>query len=239
MGQVGSKPQKLISTKWTPQLAYAVGLIATDGYLSKDGRHIDFTSQDIEQVRTFKKCLGLKNIKIGLKTSGSSKKLYPRIQFGDINFYRWLQKIGLTTKKSLVLSSLNIPNKYFFDFLRGCFDGDGSMFAFWDKRWHSSYMFYLSFASGSAKHLQWLQTVIRKLANVSGSIKLTKNCYQLVFAKKETKILFKKMFYKDGLPRLKRKFIKAQKIFKTDNLHNNAQVEKFGRLVRLRALCQQ
>ncbi len=226
MGKRGPKPKKFISTEWTPQLAYAVGLIATDGCLSKDGRHIDFTSQDMEQVKTFKKCLGLKNIKIGFKTSGSSKKMYPRVQFGDINFYGWLQKIGLMSKKSLVLSSLNIPNKYFFDFLRGCFDGDGTIFAFWDKRWQSSYMFYLGFASGSQKHLQWLQTVTRKLANVSGRIKPAKKCYQLVFAKKETKILFKRMFYKNGLPCLKRKFAKAQKIFKIDRLHNNAQVEK-------------
>lgn len=226
MGKRGPKPKKFISTKWAPRLAYAVGLITTDGCLSKDGRHIDFTSQDMEQIETFKKCLGLKNIKIGFKTSGSSKKMYPRVQFGDINFYGWLQKIGLMSKKSLVLSSLNIPNKYFFDFLRGCFDGDGTIFAFWDKRWQSSYMFYLGFASGSQKHLLWLQTVTRKLAGVSGSIKPAKKCYQLVFAKKETKILFKKMFYKNGLPYLKRKFAKAQKIFKTDHLHNNAQVEK-------------
>ena len=226
MGKRGPKPKKLISTKWTPQLAYAVGLIATDGCLSKDGRHIDFTSQDLEQVKNFKKCLGLKNIKIGLKTSGSSKKMYPRLQFGDVNFYGWLQKIGLTAKKSLTLESLKIPNKYFFDFLRGCFDGDGTIFAFWDKRWQSSYMFYLGFASGSRTYLQWLQNTTNKLADVSGSVKNGKKCYQLVFAKRESRILFKKMFYKNGLPHLKRKFVKAQKIFQIDDSHNNAQVEK-------------
>ncbi|MBI4994022.1 hypothetical protein HZC21_00030 [Candidatus Peregrinibacteria bacterium] len=30
--------------KWTPALAYAIGLLATDGNLSKDGRHITMTS---------------------------------------------------------------------------------------------------------------------------------------------------------------------------------------------------
>lgn len=32
--------------KWSPKIAYAVGLITTDGSLSKDGRHIDLTSKD-------------------------------------------------------------------------------------------------------------------------------------------------------------------------------------------------
>ena len=32
--------------KWTPELAYIVGLITTDGCLSSDGRHLTFTSCD-------------------------------------------------------------------------------------------------------------------------------------------------------------------------------------------------
>lgn len=50
--------------EWTPERAYAVGLIVTDGNLSGDGRHIILRSKDIEQIKNFKKCLGLKN-KIG------------------------------------------------------------------------------------------------------------------------------------------------------------------------------
>ena len=34
------KPLRREKIKWTPDLAYVVGLIASDGYLSKDGRHI-------------------------------------------------------------------------------------------------------------------------------------------------------------------------------------------------------
>ena len=41
----------------SPDLSYIIGLITTDGNLSKDGRHFDFTSKDIEQVKNFKKIL--------------------------------------------------------------------------------------------------------------------------------------------------------------------------------------
>jgi len=45
--------------KWTPKLAYIIGLLTTDGNLSKDGRHITMRSSDVQLLKTFKKCLNL------------------------------------------------------------------------------------------------------------------------------------------------------------------------------------
>ncbi len=42
-----------IRYRWNANLAYAVGLIAADGCLSKDGRHIILVSKDIEQLLDF------------------------------------------------------------------------------------------------------------------------------------------------------------------------------------------
>ena len=53
-----------------------------------------------------------------------------------------LRDKNISVKK---LKSVVMPKKYFFDFLRGHFDGDGSFYSYWDKRWKSSYMFYVSF----------------------------------------------------------------------------------------------
>ncbi len=150
--------------KWSSNIAYAVGLITTDGNLSSNKRHIEFTSKDIQLVKTFKKCLGIKN-KIGFKVGSFSDKKYPRVQFGDVAMYKWLLKIGLTPHKSKTLGGLKIPDKYFFDFLRGHFDGDGSCYSYWDKRWHSSFMFYMTFYSASRKHILWLQRKIKILIN--------------------------------------------------------------------------
>jgi len=47
--------------KWSPDLAYAVGLITADGYLRKDGSHIHFNSKDNELVKKFSNALSLKN----------------------------------------------------------------------------------------------------------------------------------------------------------------------------------
>jgi len=130
----GSQKNKNYKIKWFPNFFYAIGLLTTDGNLSKDGRHLGFTSKDIQLAKTFKKCLDLTNVKIGTKTSGSADKRYPRIQFSNIKLYQRLLKIGLTPNKSKTISKLKIPNKYFFDFLRGHFDGDGSCYSYWDPR---------------------------------------------------------------------------------------------------------
>jgi len=77
------------------------------------------------------------------------------VQFTNVKFYKFLLGIGLMPAKSKILKQMRIPNKYFFDFLRGHFDGDGTFYSYWDKRWKSSFMFYLSFASASLAHLVW------------------------------------------------------------------------------------
>src|SRR3989344_3315672 len=99
MGKRGPKPRESEARKWTANLAYCVGLIATDGCLYNDGRHIDFTSADLQLVTLFKNLMKLSN-KIGDK-KGSSGNKSPHIQFGNVGLYKWLLSIGLTPRKSL------------------------------------------------------------------------------------------------------------------------------------------
>ncbi|MCX6745260.1 MAG: LAGLIDADG family homing endonuclease [Candidatus Parcubacteria bacterium] len=216
-----SKAQNKIKNEWSPDFAYIIGLITTDGSLSKDGRHIIFTSKDKELVTTFKRILNLSNT-IGLKSSGANKtKIYNYIQFGDINFYEFLRQIGLMPNKTLNLKSLKIPQVYFFDFLRGHFDGDGSFYSYWDKRWKSSFMFYTTFASASKQHILWLRNYIKKLLKLKGHITHAQGStvYQLKYAKKESRILLNKMYYSDKLPCLLRKRLKIFSLF--DKINKN------------------
>lgn len=205
------RPRRKQKIRWSPELAYVVGLLATDGSLSIDGRHIDFTSKDVQLLKTFKKCLGLKN-KIGSKTDGKSNKKYYRIQFGNINFYKWLLKIGLTPHKSKTIGKLKIPNKYFFDFLRGHFDGDGSFYSYWDKRWETSYMFYTYFHSANYSHIKWFRGQLKKFLNIWGSISFENNSvWRLKYAKEESGKILPRMYYSSKAPFLKRKYLKIKR----------------------------
>jgi len=212
------RPLEKVKIKWSPNFAYAIGLLTTDGNLSSDGRHFDFTSNDKDQLLNFMKCLGI-NIKIGYKTSGFTGKKRTRIQFGDINFYKFLLGIGLMPAKTKIIKAVNIPNKYFFDFLRGHFDGDGSFYSYWDPRWKSSFMFYTEFVSASIIHINWLQNRIYKLLAINGHITKSVNnsVYQLKYAKAESLKLFPKLYYDKEVVCLRRKRLKIEKAFKINN----------------------
>src|SRR6056297_2470584 len=205
----GSQKNKNYKLEWSSNFAYAVGLITADGSLSKDGRHIILVSKDKGLIDVFKKCLNLKN-KIGKRARGKEKvKKYFHVQLSNSRLYKDLLEIGLKPNKSLTLGPLSI-SKYFFDFLRGFFDGDGSCYSFWDKRWKSSFMFYTVFCSASKKYIKWLRKEINKRLDIRGALDVSggkrKNCvYQLKYAKKESKILIDKMYYKKNIPSLKRK----------------------------------
>jgi len=125
---VGIKPKEKVKLEWSPNFAYAIGLLASDGCLLNDGRHIDLTSKDTEQLENFLHALNI-DVRITTKHSGTGKK-YQRVQFGDVLFCNFLVDIGFTPAKSKTIGELCIPKKYFFDFLRGSFDGDGCFYSY-------------------------------------------------------------------------------------------------------------
>ncbi len=193
--------------EWTNKIAYAIGLITTDGNLSKDGRHIIFVSKDLSLVKLFKRCLNLKN-KISTKTSGYSNKkgIYYYTQFGNVNFYRNLITIGLCTNKSKRIGQLCIPKGYFADFLRGHLDGDGTIRAYNDYAFPNSKRLYVNFLSASKKHMVWLQKSIYGIYKIKGKIRIAPRTWILIYAKTKSEILLKNIYYKQNIPFLRRKW---------------------------------
>lgn len=100
--------------------------------------------------------------------------------------------------------------------MRGHFDGDGSVYSYFDPRWKNSFMFYVNFVSASKKHIIWLQKRIQKLLGIKGVINKSKSnsVIQLRFAKKEGERILKNMYQNKTSIFLKRKFIKVEKILK-------------------------
>lgn len=209
------KPKSKINIQWSPQFAYAIGLLTTDGSLSKDGRHIVFTSKDIDLIKNLQKSLGI-NCKISRKASGSQKlRKYYFIQVSDVLFYQFLVSIGLAPNKTKILNDLKIPDEYFFDFLRGHFDGDGTFYSYWDSRWKSSFMFYTVFVSASKNHIDWLRRKINKMVNLRGHITNHNNSlYQLKYAKKESLVLISQMYRSKNIICLPRKRLKIKTALK-------------------------
>lgn len=201
-----------IDIKWSSNFAYAIGLLTTDGNLSPDGRHFNFTSKDMDQLINFMNCLKIK-VKIGQKTSGYTGKKTTQIQFGSVKLYKFLLNIGMTPAKTKTIGAINIPSEYLFDFLRGHLDGDGCFYSYWDKRWKSSYMFYTVFVSASKKHIEWIQEIINQKLKISGYITNARksSVYQLRYAKSDSVKLLRKIYYKRDVICLSRKRLKIEK----------------------------
>ncbi len=210
--------------KWTPILAYVVGLLTTDGNLSKDGRHLTMRSSDIDLLKTFNLCLKLDNKISRSVNDGYAKKPSYRVQFGNVRLYRWLLSVGLTPAKTLTIGKLKIPNQYFRDFLRGHLDGDGSIYTYTDKYNHYKGKIYINqriyvvFISASYKHILWLHQKIKELSPVNGALLRRSSdskkhtIWNIKFAKKESIKLLRWIYYKTDLPCLTRKKILAESV---------------------------
>jgi hypothetical protein len=190
--------------KWDPTVAYCVGLIAADGCLSGDGRHIEFSSKDLELVEHIQRCFGPHN-RIGTKSRGCGPQRYPRIQLGNVALYRWLCSLGMTPRKSLTLGELRIPDPLFGDFLRGCLDGDGSVHSYWDPVYPNSKRLYLKFYSASKTFTDWLQLSIWQLWSLKGYQHFSHRAIHLRYAKAASRVLLTQMYYRHDVPCLQRK----------------------------------
>lgn len=201
------------NSDWSSEMAYAVGLIASDGNLSGDGRHLSITSADYDLLETARTCLGL-NVSI-TPTANSTGQSYFRLQWGNRKFYDWLLGIGLMPAKSLRLSSLAIPADYMADFVRGCIDGDGSIRTYTDRYntfKSEKYVYqrlYVSLVSGSRPFLEWLHAYLGNQLTIRGGIyesRRNRSIYwRLKYMKNDSIRLLKWMYYDLDVPCLARK----------------------------------
>jgi hypothetical protein len=172
-GEDGRRKRPLAEPQWTPRLAYAIGLIATDGGITR-GRNLGFPSADRELVRHLLECLGKDN-KIG-RVRGRTGGTYYRTQIGDAAFCRWLMSIGIEERKSLTIGALDVPDEYLFTVARGLLDGDGSIINKTTRadvgRRDDYYWEYLQtkFVCGSRPHLEWLKGRLKQSLGVDGLI---------------------------------------------------------------------
>jgi hypothetical protein len=216
MAKPGPKPKRAANPIWTPELAYVCGLMASDGCLYSDGRHMSLTSQDLDQLATFKRCLGLKN-KVSWKPRGDGA-LGSHVQFGDVTLYRWLISIGITPRKTYTIGKVLVPDVYFFDYLRGEFDGDGCSHAYWDSRWRSSVCIYIKFTCASISHLEWLKQTINRLSGAVGLVRPGSSAYQLILPKRSSRLLYDAMYYSPTVPYLRRKKEKLDRQWAANDL---------------------
>lgn len=114
--------------KLTPVSAYWLGFIVADGclYLGKRGEknfYIALNYSDIKHLKNFKKAMKT-NAKI--RYIKSNKSVHLNFYSVDKIFDSFV-KLGVKPNKSLRIENIRIPNGLTSHFIRGVFDGDGSV----------------------------------------------------------------------------------------------------------------
>ncbi len=115
--------------KWSPQMAWVLGVIATDGSLESK-RQVAICQKEPELLWKLRSLLGSDAPLIHLPKRGRAGAIY-RFAIGSRDIVEDLNRLGVPFNKSLKLRFPKVPQKYMRHFLRGCWDGDGSVY--WGK----------------------------------------------------------------------------------------------------------
>jgi hypothetical protein len=202
---------------WSDEMAYIVGLTATDGCLVTGRRAINFKSGDRQLVETYLCLLGRKNRVKSHPTATGGIVYYT--QFHDSALYGWFLAIGLTPRKSLTIGALAAPDEFLIPLARGLLDGDGSVI---NKTYRADtgrrpdyFWEYLitSFKSASRPHLEWLQSRLLAATGQAGYLSELKlktplpgrhPFFELRFGKRSSLVLLP-LLYPEAAPCLERK----------------------------------
>ena len=108
------------------------------------------------------------------------------------------------------MGALKIPDIFFFDFLRGHLDGDGSIKKYFDPIYPKSQRLYVIFISASLPHLVWIRETVKNLINIEGPLRKGSRVHILTYSKFNSIDLLQHLYHSSDVPCLERKFLIAK-----------------------------
>lgn len=189
---------------WSHDMAYCLGFIAADGHIWKKRFFITIgiSENDVEILEYIKKCVSPDS----LIRKGSKNMIQLCIHSEQI----WidLQKLGVTHGKTFGMEiNFDIPEEYWGDYLRGFFDGDGSI---WETTFRigGKPYYYANFTCASRKFLEYIQNRLG-----FGKINIVRKKYfELKFNQRECLSLYNILYKNLSAFKLDRKYARFLKI---------------------------
>lgn len=191
---------------WSSEMAYVLGYIYADGYVHRDVAKLRIASSDLDILKKIRNALEYNgSILHGKNKNGTWYELNIR----RLPLYNDLRKLGIYPNKSLTMRFPDVPSKYLPDFIRGYFDGDGSVHEV--KRKRITPGLEVDFATGSKSFAESLLKILQD--NVHKSFKLynkRKNYYCIRGWNMASEALYKYMY--NGKIHMSRKYDKFSDI---------------------------
>lgn len=167
---------------WNSKMAYVLGLIITDGHITKRDNTLVIVQKDKNLLIAIREIIGPTSI---LPSNGSW-----RLSYSSITMKQDLKNLGIENKYFSLVEMSKISNIFLPHFIRGVLDGDGYIcFSRTEQKWISG------FVASRKDFLIWLT---KKIPIKGGHIGLQSkaNCYTLQLGKRDT-ISLGKFLYTD------------------------------------------
>lgn len=195
--------------KWSREMAYVLGFLYADGNIIFTKRATWFWSLQINDkdiLEEIKKTINSEHV-ISKKKRYNNKKQSYRLQIGSKEMCEDLLRLGLIERKSKTILLPKISKKYFPDFLRGYFDGDGGVWVGFKNKQkiHKTYIISTAFTSGSKEFLVDLRKNLVEYGVLGGSLVQKERGFDLKYSIKDSLILYKIMYNNECSLFLKRK----------------------------------
>jgi len=222
--------------KWSPDMSYILGFWFADGCIYKNYFRLDQHKDDKELLEKISIAMGTDN-PINISENMGRLSICSKTMVDDI------KTLGGAERKSLLCKVPLIPSQYLRDFVRGNFDGDGSI---WYNKTDGCYE--SEFCSGSKEFIDGLFVLLKKaIPNLHGRTSVTTNnggynnstMYTMKFGKNDT-IRLKEFMYSRScglfLERKRNLFLKTGKIkIARGCMIPYEEAEKYARLLNIRS----
>lgn len=189
--------------------AWILGFYAADGYMpntkgAKNRITIGLARRDEDILHLIAKEIGYEGpIYQYIASDGHSE--CSSLAFTSKKLRQQFESYGIVNNKTFKIHSLpNLPEEYLLDYIRGYFDGDGSVFKPKDKR------IGMSITSACRDFLEDIQKYLENKYDIKSNIYRDKNAFKLDFGIRSSIKLGDLMYNNDylALPRKKQKYFK-------------------------------
>lgn len=185
--------------------AYFLGFIYADGFITKksQGQNIlGLTLAEEEPLEKFKKYINC-NKPIGVYkkvNSYSDKSIEHKLALISDKLVSDIEKLGVIERKSLILTFPDLPKDLVPHFIRGYFDGDGSVFLHKDSRKDYNNLYLGINICGTKEFLEKLITYLPFIENdlcICKELRKETNCWNIKFNSNIRSLNLYHYMYKD------------------------------------------
>jgi hypothetical protein len=221
---------------WSNEMAYILGFISADGCVKGSNLVISLQRQDKQLLEDIGRCLKYTGfVKDSVAKITKKQKSYDISTLNIISktLTDRLKELNVIENKSLVITMPNIPKEFIIDYIRGYFDGNGSVGVQYPKSKRTetkTAQIRVRICGGSEVFITQIRDVLHEfgLRNVSVRKKKGKQVYDICYSTKDSFKIYE-LFYKNTniitLQRKKEKFDEIIKLRKKDIELTNGHIK--------------